>query len=152
MGLAEAFGHEFADDDREIGDRRHDDERRQGACAAGFESPPGEARGYRLGQHGLADDAIEDADRGDADLHGRHEAGWILSQCQRRRRTAVATLGSGLQARAARGDERDLRHRKQSVENDQGAKDGDFHADSAVEPRGAPAPAAPCHRRKACRL
>jgi hypothetical protein len=82
-GLANALGHQFADHDGEVGDRDH--HQAGGAVAAvGLGRPATRARRQRRGQRGLADDAVEHADRGDADLDGGQEPRRVLAQLDRR--------------------------------------------------------------------
>ena len=68
--LAEPFRYDFTDDNREIG--HHDNHDRGGGDVGGFVFEALGLQPYRkrLGENGFTDNAVEQADRGDADLHG----------------------------------------------------------------------------------
>ena len=130
--LADALGHQLAEDDREDGD--DDDDHRGGGdrCGAimdreGRMQPARE----RLGERRVADDAVEDADRGDADLHHREELGRVVVQVHRGLRARVAGLHHHLQPRFAARGQRHLRHREQGVEQNQEDQKGNVHAGRA---------------------
>jgi hypothetical protein len=73
----------------------------------------------RARERRLADDAVEHADRGDADLDGGEELGRVVVQFQRRRGAGLAGLDHHLQARLAARRQRHLRHGKPAVQQDQ---------------------------------
>jgi hypothetical protein len=75
--------------------------------------------GERGGERRLADDAVQDADRRDADLHGRQPLRRVLVQRERSLRAGLAGLVHHLQPRLARGGERHLGHGEEAVEQDQ---------------------------------
>jgi diadenosine tetraphosphatase ApaH/serine/threonine PP2A family protein phosphatase len=95
-----------------------------GATCSVSRSQPGQ----RLGEGRLADDAVEDADRGDADLHRRQELGRVLVQVHRRLRARLPAFHHHGQARLARRGERHLRHREEAVEQDQDDEQCEVHA------------------------
>jgi hypothetical protein len=93
-----------------------------GADGAGVLADGGEVLGDpdadRRADGVAAEHAGEDADGGDADLHGRQEALRVLGQFQRLA-GARAVLGALLQPRLARGDHRHLRQREEGIQQDQ---------------------------------
>ena len=61
----------------------------------------------------------ERAKKGDRDLDHGEEAPWVAEQSLRSARTPIALLGELVNARAAHGDERDLRRNEETVQDDQ---------------------------------
>ncbi len=127
MELRQALGNQFADDDRDIGDDDH--HQCGGADEADVLVQPQRLQpdDQRCGESGLADDAAEDADRGDADLHRRQVARRRVAEFDGDRRGLVAFVGQASQPRAACSREGELGHREQPVEHDQEKKEEDFH-------------------------
>ena len=76
--------------------------------------------GEWFGQHGLADDTVEDADRGDADLDGRQEPRRLVMQLNGHDSGAIAVFRQPGQARATSGDEGYFRHGKRAIQDDKG--------------------------------
>ena len=87
MDLAQPFGYELPEDDREVGDNDHHQPGREQPCCTFleliFRLQP---QRKRLGEDRLANDPVEDSDRGNPDLHRRQEAGRIFAEADRRRR------------------------------------------------------------------
>ena len=127
IDLAQPLRHQLADDDRHVGD---DDDDERGRRPVGIRLARAERLepvGEGVGERRLADDPVQDADRRDADLDRRQEAVRIGAQREGDRRAAVAFLGELLEPGLARGDQRDLGHREQTVQHDQCEQEGDFH-------------------------
>jgi hypothetical protein len=127
--LAQALGYQLAEDDGQEGDHQHHqrgggDVRR--ACAD-REVAADPAR-ERPGEGRIADDAVQDPDRGDADLHRRQELGRPLVEVDRRLRAGFAGFQHDLQPRLAAGGERHLGHGEHAVEEDQEDEERDVHA------------------------
>lgn len=66
----------------------------------------------------------ENADEGDADLDGGEELAGILRQQERTRSPSIAGFRHLLQPHAPRGNNRHLRQRKKSVQNNEPDDDG----------------------------
>jgi hypothetical protein len=118
--LADALGHQLAEDDGEVGDQddhegRGGDERRLVGDAEGGDDPVGQ----RPGEGRLADDAVEQADRRDANLHRRQPARGVVVQHHCRIGPTIATIHQHLQPGLARRRQAHLGHRKRPVEQDQ---------------------------------
>ena len=121
--LADALGHQLAEDDGDEGDDHHHE---------GGADHRGDVLGHRevLDDPGrkqpregrLADDAVEHADRGDADLHRREELGRTVMQRQRGAGAGIAGLGHHLQPRLAAGGQGHLGHGEHAIEQDQREK------------------------------
>ena len=131
IALAQALGHQFADDDGEVRDDHHDHAggRVAGGLVVHAHGPQPFAQ--RLGQGGLADDTVEHPDGGDADLDGGEEAGGVFTQLHGGDCAAVALICQLLQPRLARRDQCQLRHGKQAIEEDEGEKYCYFHKGEA---------------------
>ena len=75
------------------------------------------------GDHGaerrITHDAVEQADRGDAHLHGRQEIGRMLHKGQGGCGARLVGGGQGIQPCLAAGGKRHFRHGKQAVEHGQ---------------------------------
>ena len=84
----------------------------------------------RLGERGVADDAVEHADRRDAHLDGGQELGGMVVQVDRRLGAALARFQHHLQARLAARRQRHLRHRESGVQHDQEKEKGDVHREA----------------------
>ena len=124
--LPEPLRHQFAEHDCEVG---HDDDDQGGGPevgVSGFDPEADEPLAQRGGQCRFADDAAQDADRGDADLHRRQEPRRVFVQCERGGSTAVSLLDEGLQPSAPRGHQRDLRHREHAIDEDESEQEKDF--------------------------
>ena len=78
-----------------------------------------EPRCRRLGERGLADDAVEDADRGDADLHRGKELGGVLVQVHRGLGAGLAGFDHHLQPDLAGRGQRHFGHGEGAIEQDQ---------------------------------
>jgi hypothetical protein len=128
LGIAERdlLGHQLADDERKIGDDGdHDgDPDRLGGPWPDVERL--EPVGQILGQGGPAKCAGEHADERDADLNAGKEAGLIVEQTQRRPGSDGTSLGHGGETRPTRGDERELSHGEEAVEDDQEDDNGEL--------------------------
>ena len=113
------LGHQFADDQRQIGDRHHHrpdtDRLREGGRHAGLDQACGEARTQRRAGEG----ARKDADQRDADLHAGQEAAGILGQPDGRRGPLAALVGQQLQPRGAGRDDGQFGHRQKAVDQRQ---------------------------------
>ena len=108
--LADALGHQLAEDDGDVGDQGHDNP--GGRERGGANSDPQAVQPLRqlVAERGLADDAVQHADRRDAHLHRGQEAGRLLHQLERGRGARVPGLGHGGKSRLAAGRQRHLRH------------------------------------------
>ncbi len=100
-------------------------------AAAGLSPTVLQPLGERLRERRLADDAVEHADRGDADLHRGEELGRVVVQVERHLRLPVARLDHDLQPRLARRRERHLGHGEHAVEQDEKYEQCDVHAGRA---------------------
>ena len=136
-GLCRASGlrHQFADDQRQVRDGPDDDGEGDRLGVGRDGRIRGEARGQLLGERGAAVRAGEDADQGDAHLDRRQELGGVGGDAQRRSRALVAGVGPLLQAHAAGGDDGDLRHREDTVGDEQEEDDDEFGAHGAARAR-----------------
>ena len=86
----------------------------------GVEPEPGDQPlGDRLPQTRARIGARQNADQGDADLHGRQEAAGVGDELPRYLRAAAPALFRRLQPRVARRDDCELGHGEQAVEEDQ---------------------------------
>ena len=74
LNLGDALGHQFADDDGEIGDHHDHQRRRAGLACLLLDAERLQPGCKGSGEDRLADDAVEDADCRDADLDGGEEA------------------------------------------------------------------------------
>ena len=101
-------------------------------------------RGERRREGGVADDAVEDADRGDADLHHREPLGRVVVQGHRMAGARIARFDHDLQPRLAAGGERHLRHGEQGVQEDQEEQEGNVHARAQRCRAGSVAESSPC--------
>jgi hypothetical protein len=115
--LADALGHQLAEDDGDEGDDGDDDGRGGDAREALGHAVPLQPRRQRGAERRLADDAVQHADGRDADLHGREELGRVLQQAQRHRGALVAVFGHDQEAGLAAGGQCELGHREHAVEH-----------------------------------
>ncbi len=118
--LADALGHQFAEDDGEVRDQYDDtgggrDIGRRCADAEALDQPGRQ----RLCERRLADDAVEQPDRGDADLHRGQPTRGVVVQGHCRVGTALARFHHHLQPGLAGRREAHLGHREGAVEQDQ---------------------------------
>ena len=87
VDLAQPFGYQFPEHDRDIGDNDHHQPGREHPCRALLECVFRlQPKRKRLGEDRLTNDPVEDSDRGNPDLHRRQEAGRIFAEADRRRR------------------------------------------------------------------
>ena len=86
---------------------------------------PGERRGERR----AAECGGDDADEGDADLHGREKGVGRLGELEGETGARVAGIGELAEFGFAGGDDGDLRHGKNTVGDKQGEDDGDLEED-----------------------
>ena len=84
-----------------------------------------------LGQGRLAHDAVEHADRGDADLDGGEKTRGIFAQLDGCLCAAIALIDEFLQTRLARRNQGQLGHGKQAIEQDEGEQYCYFHDQGA---------------------
>ena len=112
----QTFGHQFADDQRDIGDA-HDHQGRGEEFGVGAEGWKGDFQNaIQLARYGrLTIGARQNADQGDADLHGRKKLRRFIRKLQRGPRAAIPPLGPGLQLRFPRRDDRQFGHGEQAV-------------------------------------
>src|SRR5690606_2573191 len=75
--------------------------------------------GDGAGERRFTDDAVEDADRGDPDLHGGQHAVRVFGELEGGLGGTVALDGELGEPGAARRDQRDLRHGEQAIGDDQ---------------------------------
>ena len=116
---ADAFGNQFAEDDREVGDRDDDSDLRRDGRRAQRNAQSGQLSAEFRRQRVAGVNTRENADQGDADLYGREEPVGVFGQFQGLAGACAALPGLHLQIRAAGRYERDLRHGEQPVEQDQ---------------------------------
>ena len=133
MDLANALGHQLAEDDGEESDHDHDhcgrgDVRRAVVHAEGQVQPARERR--RKGS--VTNNAVEHADRRDADLHGGKKFGRVVVQVHRCLRTRIVGLHHHLQPRLAARRQGHFRHRENGIQQYQEDQKGNFHAVGAV--------------------
>ncbi|MNV34777.1 hypothetical protein D3C71_1262080 [compost metagenome] len=135
-GQGEAFWHQFAEDQRQVGDQRDGqhlaDEARIRLRFADQREGGRQRREGRLqllgnrAANGVATvDTGQDADQGDADLHRGQEILWFFREFQRPR-GALAGAGHLLEAAFARCHDRHFGHGKEAVEQDQREYDKKF--------------------------
>ena len=127
MRLSDALGHEFTHDDRKIRDRQHHQTRGGVPSLGRRDAQTRQPDGQWAGQRGFANDAVEHTDGSDANLDGGQKPRRVLSQFDRGLGRSVALIHELLQPCLACGDQCDLRHGKQAVEEDESEKYGDFH-------------------------
>ena len=119
MAHGQPLGHQFADDERKVGNDQYDE------AQTGFwwyAPRPGNAlRVLRqpLRHAAAGEGAGQDADECDADLHRGEQSIGRLRQLQRDFSAGVAFLDPVLQPRLARRDHRHFRHGKHAVRQDQ---------------------------------
>ena len=73
----------------------------------------------RCRQSVFTDGPAQNTDGGDADLDGRQKTGGFVGQCQRRLSAGAAIIGQFLQTRFSGGDNGDLGHRENAIEQNQ---------------------------------
>jgi len=81
--------------------------------------PPRVRDQFTAVMRGLADDAAQDADRGDAHLHGGEEPGGIGGELERLDGAGIALFGGGFQPDLACREDGEFGHGEQAVEQDQ---------------------------------
>jgi hypothetical protein len=101
------------------------------------------------GDGGLAVGAGQDADQGDADLHGRQEPRRVLGHGQGQLGALVAAIGEGLEPGLAGRDHRQFGHGEDPVQEERGEDDGERDEDhgpagSRTRARTATAAPLPC--------
>ena len=127
--LAQPLGHQLTEDDGDVGDDHHHQRRARdaGHALADHRQLLVQPGGQRLGERGLADDAVEHADGGDADLHRGEELRRVVVQLHGLACPGVPAFHQHLQPRLAAGGQRHFRHGEQAVEDDEEREKGDFH-------------------------
>ena len=122
------LGDEFADDEGEIGGQHDDDDEGERAGERREHGDGVQPVFKMLGDARAAEHAGQHADEGDADLHRGEEALRVLGQGQRDGGAADALALEHGQSRPAEGDECQLAHREDAVDQDQQQDDDDFQA------------------------
>lgn len=123
----DVLGHQFADDEREIGGQRHDHAERDAVGIAAVDAQALQPLRKRRRQRGAAERAGQDADQGDADLHRGQKAPRIFRQLQRPAGAAVARMLQRLQARAPRRHHGHFGQGQQPVEHNQADNNQNFN-------------------------
>jgi hypothetical protein len=136
LGVAQRdlLGHELADDQREVGDHRDHDGHADRLGGAGPQAERPEVAREVPGQGGAAEGAGEHADQRDADLHAGEEAALVLEQAQGGAGPGVPGVGHGGEPRPAGGDDRELGHGEEAVEDDQEGDGGELQGEHDVRP------------------
>ena len=129
--LPDALGHQFTDNDREVGDQHHHQTGGGVAAKRHRHTQRFQPDCQRTGQCGLAHDTVQNANRRDANLDGGQESRRVFAQFDCSGGTAVALIHQLLQTGPAGGDQCDLRHGKQAVEKDEGEEYCYFHTKGA---------------------
>jgi hypothetical protein len=119
IGERDLLRHELADDEREVGDGRDYRGHRDRLCGSGSKPERLEIAGEVLSQGGASKGASEHANERDPDLHAREEASLVLKQTQSGSSAGTACLGHNNEARPARGDDGELGHGEEAVEDNQ---------------------------------
>ncbi|MNK88333.1 hypothetical protein D3C87_1082930 [compost metagenome] len=117
--LAEPLGHQFAQDNREIGQSGHHDGRGGIAGRRLRQAQACEPFAERRRQRGFPDHAVQHADGGNADLDGGQEPRGVLSELDGLYRATVAVFNLPLQPGLAGRDERDFGHGEQAVKQNE---------------------------------
>ena len=125
-GEGDLLRNEFARDQREVGDRQHDETDAKAIREARRHPERGQGVREARAERGAREGARQDPHEGDADLDRGEEPPRILGKAKGHRRAALAAFGPDLQARGARGDHRELGHGEHPVEGDQREDDGDL--------------------------
>ena len=107
--LRDAFRHQFANDDGGIGDEQHHQSRGRIQAVRRARTQRFHPQGQRHGQCRFADDAVQHADRGDADLDRRQEARGVRAEPQGSPGSTVTGFEPDLQPSLACGEQRDFR-------------------------------------------
>ena len=130
LGVAERqlLGHQFADDQREVGDDGDRDPEADLVAVGGQAGYPRDAAPDRGPQAVATECAGEDADQGDADLHRGEEAAGVVRQVERGLRARIARLGAPLQADLSGGGDGEFGHREDSIGDDQQEQQRDLYA------------------------
>lgn len=118
IGQRQPLGHQLAEDHRTGRDQAHrgSDADRAGVFVEGRDRIA-EPVGDRQADGFAAEDAVQHADQGDADLDRRQQAVRVFGQGQRLAR-APAVLAHLLQPHLARGHQRHFRQREEPVQQD----------------------------------
>ncbi len=129
LGIAQGdlLGHQFAQDQRQIGDDDDDEHHAQhigdiGRDADGFQ-PIGEAQAQR----GAGKGAGKHPNEGNADLDRGQELAGVFGEAERDGGALVALVGKDAQARRAGGYDRQFGHRQRSVDDGQNDDNQDFY-------------------------
>ena len=111
--------HQFADDQREIGDHDHHGQHTDLVAVAIEKRNPAEQVRKGLGKRGATERAVHDADQGNPDLHRGKESGWVCRELDRRPGPTNAVGGALFQTGCAGRDDSQFGHREESVDDDQ---------------------------------
>ena len=120
------LGHELAEDQREIGNRKDHDADPDGAGGRIRDAALQQEFTQPVAEGGARKGARQHADQADADLCRRQEFARVLGQLQRHCRALVAIGGHDFQPRRAGRNNGEFRHGKQPVQEDQNDDDDDF--------------------------
>ena len=128
LGIAQRdlLGNELADDQRDIGDDRHDDADAEGAGHPVGNAIVDEQVAQALAERGAGEGAGEHADQRDADLHGRQEAAGIGAELERAAGAAHVPVDHRFQPGRAGRDDRQFGHGEQAVDDDEDDHRADF--------------------------
>jgi hypothetical protein len=125
--LADPLGYQFSEDDRYIGDQRHDD---SGGCVSRGTLAQAQAlQPVRepIAERGFADDSIEHADGGDTYLHGGQEPGGLFHQLEGGHRARVSAFRQQGKPGLSAGGQRQFRHGEHAVQQREQRNQQDFH-------------------------
>ena len=132
MVHGDAFGYQFADDERAIGDAGNHDGNGDGIGIGCQQRPIVQHVGKRRRQGGARISAGDDADQRNADLYRREKQGRIFGQLDRLFGALVTGIGERAQPRASRRNDGKLRHREEAVQQDQQDNDEDLEPDRTI--------------------
>ena len=118
--------HQFADDQRGIGDDRHDDADTDGVGETRADTGIGQEIGEALAQRSARKSTRQNTHQRDADLDGRQEFAWIGAELQRARRTADMAVDHRLEPRRTGRDDGEFGHCQKAVHAVESDHDSDF--------------------------
>lgn len=124
---ADAFGDQFAEYDREVGDRDDDRDLRRDGRRAQRNAQPGQLSAEFRRQRVAGVNTRENADQGDADLYGREEPVGVFGQFQGLRAPALPCRACISRFERRADMSADLRPWRTAVEQDQQQNDENFH-------------------------
>ena len=131
IGQRDTLRHEFAEDERQIGDDDDDDGESNRLGIGADKRPAGYSLTHRLRQRGTAKGTGKDANQCDADLNNGKEAARLPVQMRGGFRTGdrgtalLAAYDKRLQTLTAGGNDGHFRHRKEPVQQDQNEQNND---------------------------